>query len=124
MAEVKGGGVIALDTSSLTDQCVGIRVVLHRIGVWEPTLNLLSGVHAHTGDTGLCYKLVRASFTVLWSGHCMEHQEIGRGASHHSVGVTCAFVGAEGLHQVHVWLRSRHVQSRGVQGDTWGSSSH
>lgn len=33
-----------------------------------------------------------------------------------TVGVAWAFVGAEGLHQVHVWLRSRHVQSRVVQG--------
>lgn len=46
----------------------------------------------------------------------MEHQELGQGASHHSVGVTWASVGAEGLHQVRVWLRSRHVQSRVVQG--------
>lgn len=66
MAEAKGGSFIVLATSSLPDQCVGIHVVLHRIGVWELTL---SGVHAHTGDMGLCYKLVSASFRdiVEWS---------------------------------------------------------
>lgn len=61
MAEVKGGGVIALDT--FPHQCGGIHVVLHRIRVWELTPDLLSGVHAHTGDMGLCYKLVRASLS-------------------------------------------------------------
>lgn len=38
VADAKGGGVGA---SSLTDQCVGIHGVRHRIGVWELALSLL-----------------------------------------------------------------------------------
>lgn len=62
MAEVKGGGVIALDTSSLTSVRASMWCFIEW-GFGNLTPDLLSGVHAHTGDKGLCYKLVRASLS-------------------------------------------------------------
>lgn len=97
-AEIKGSDdFTALDTLSLTDQCVWHHVVLIDSGFENLTGSSRSGeVCSCRRPQELCHKLVRTHSAGITEGPLMGHQQVGQGDCGHHVGVTWALVAAEG----------------------------